>query len=126
MKIYNPSRRTKFTVRQLHNVVHKFESVSSLRLALYHECEDEIPDESDYCMGYFEGKQQAKKWLVSNQDLEAMYRHFQGKPCIFIWCNVSARPIFHIRFRPLDQRDAVSWVEMDGRQKEWSIEVSKE
>ena len=38
-------------------------------------------------MGYFEGKKQAKKWLVSNQDLEAMYHHFQGKPCIFLWCD---------------------------------------
>ena len=38
-------------------------------------------------MGYFEGKKQAKKWLVSNQDLEAMYHHFQGKPYIFLWCD---------------------------------------
>ena len=29
-------------------------------------------------------------------------------------------------FRPLDRRDAVSWVEMDCQQKEWSKEVSKE
>ena len=35
-------------------------------------------------------------------------------------------PIFRIRFRPLSRRDAVSWVEMDYRQKEWSKEVSKE
>ncbi len=60
----------------------KFESVSSLRLALYHEFDDEIPEEGDYNLGYFEGRNQAKKWLVSNQDLEAMYDHFQLKPCI--------------------------------------------
>ena len=29
-------------------------------------------------------------------------------------------------FRPLDRRDAVSWVEMDYQRKEWSKEVSKE
>ena len=40
--------------------------------------------------------------------------------------NVWAHPIFRIRFRPLDRRDAVSWVEMDYRQKEWSKEVNKE
>ena len=39
---------------------------------------------------------------------------------------VCARPIFHIHFRPLDQRDSVSWVEMDYQRKEWSKEVSKE
>ena len=38
--------------------------------------------------------------------------------------NVWARTIFHIRFRPLDRGDAVSWVEMDFRHKEWSTEVS--
>ena len=37
-----------------------------------------------------------------------------------------ARPIFRIRFRLLDRRDTISWVEMDYRQKEWSKEDSKE
>ena len=41
-------------------------------------------------------------------------------------CYIWARPIFRIRFRLLDRRDDVSWVEMDCRQKEWSKEVSKE
>ena len=41
-------------------------------------------------------------------------------------CACGTCPIFRIRFRPLDRRDAVSWVEMDCRQKEWSKEVSKE
>ncbi len=58
-----------------------------MRLALYHEFDDEIPEEGDYNLGYFEGKKQAKKWLVSNQDLEAMYDHFQLKPCISLWCD---------------------------------------
>ena len=40
--------------------------------------------------------------------------------------NVWARPIFRIRFRPLDRRDAISWVEMDCRQKEWFKYVSME
>ena len=40
--------------------------------------------------------------------------------------NVWARPFLRIRFHPLDRRDAVSWVEMDCRKKEWSKEVSKE
>ena len=40
--------------------------------------------------------------------------------------HVEPAKIFRIRFRPLDRRDAVSWVEMDCQQKEWSKEVSKE
>ena len=71
----------------MHGVTHKFESVASLRSALYHEFDDAIPVEGDYNVGFFEGKQQAKKWLVSSKDLEAMYVHFQGKPCISLWCD---------------------------------------
>ena len=37
-----------------------------------------------------------------------------------------ANSIFHIRLCLLDQRDAISWVEIDHRQKERSNEVSKE
>ena len=39
---------------------------------------------------------------------------------------LQANSIFPIRFRLLDQRDAVSWVEMDHWQKEWSNEVNME
>ena len=40
--------------------------------------------------------------------------------------NVSANSRFRLRFRPLDLRDTVLWVEMDHRQKEWSNKVDKE
>ena len=68
VKIYNPVRRSEFTWRDLHNVSHRFSSVGALRLALYHELEEDIPDDN-YNLGYFEGKQQKKKWLVSSSDL---------------------------------------------------------
>ena len=29
----------------------------------------------------------SKKWLVSAQDLEAMYIHYDGKECISLWCD---------------------------------------
>jgi hypothetical protein len=61
VKIYNPVRRSQFSWRDLHDVSHRFTSVGSLRLALYHELEDEIPDNEEYCLGYFEGKQQKKE-----------------------------------------------------------------
>ena len=35
---------------------------------------DVVPDEGEFNLGYFEGKQHTKKWLVTSQDLEAMYR----------------------------------------------------
>ena len=81
-------KRTKFQVRQLHNVTHKFKSVSSLQLALYDEFGDQLPDNrNDFSFGYFEGRQQSKKWLVTNQDLCVMYSVFQDKTCVSLWCD---------------------------------------
>lgn len=40
-----------------------FHTSLALWLALYHELEEDIPDDDNYNLGYFEGKQQ--KWLVS-------------------------------------------------------------
>ena len=60
----------------------KFESVASLRSALWHEFGDTIPDEGEFNVGYFEGKQHTKKWLISSQDLDVMYAYFEGKQSI--------------------------------------------
>ena len=60
MKIYDPSKRTKFSVRQMHNVSQKFHSVAALRSALWHEFGDAVPDEGEFNVGYFEGKQHQK------------------------------------------------------------------
>ncbi len=87
MKIYNPARRSKFVWRELHNVCHKFDSVEAVKSALYHEFEDEVPDNGDYSLGYFEGKQQKKRWLISQSDLKAMYTFYHGKAQVSLWCD---------------------------------------
>ena len=66
----------------MHNVSKKFDSVASLRSALWHEFGDTIPDEGEFNVGYFEGKQHTKKWLISSQDLDA---YFEGKRNL--WCD---------------------------------------
>ena len=90
MKIYNPSRRSEFTWRELYDVTHKFLSVDGVRSALYHEFEQDIPVTGDFNLGYYEGKQQKKKWLVSLSDLDAMYCHYKGKTQISLWCDGKA------------------------------------
>ena len=87
VKVYDIAKRRKFSVRNLHNITKKFESVSSLRSALWHELGDVVPDEGDFNVGYFEGRQHTKKWLTTRQDLDAMYSYFQGKMCISLWCD---------------------------------------
>ena len=87
MKIYDPVKRNKFSVRDMHNVRHKFRSVTALRLALWHEFDELIPEEGELSVGYFEGQSHTKKWLVSGQDLEAMYSYYDGKECVSLWCD---------------------------------------
>ena len=87
VKVYDIAKRRKFSVRHLHNITKKFESVLSLRSALWHELGDMVPDEGDFNVWYFEGRQHTKKWLATRQDLDAMYSYFQGKMCISLWCD---------------------------------------
>ena len=73
--------------RDLHDVSHRFASIGAHRLALYHDLEDLLSDSEDYNLGYFEGKQQKKKWIVAPSDLEAMYTLYEGKSHISLWCD---------------------------------------
>lgn len=81
IKVFDAAKR-RFSVKFLDNVTKKFESVSSLRSALWHKLGDIIPDEGDFNVGYFEGRQHTKKWLTARQDLDVMYTYFEGKACI--------------------------------------------
>lgn len=91
VKICDPERRSKFILRDMHNVSHKFASVRTLQSALYHEFDDQIPD-GDFNVGYFEGSSHKKKWLVSVDDLTAMYAKFKGKKNIPLWCDGKEMP----------------------------------
>ena len=46
-----------------------------------------MPSTLNFSVGCFEGRQSTKKWLVSTEDLHAMYFAFQqsGKADIFLW-----------------------------------------
>ena len=50
----DPSKRTKFSVRQMHNVSQRFKSVAALRSAMWHKFGDAVPDEGKFSVGYFE------------------------------------------------------------------------
>ena len=54
----------------------KFDSVTAIHVKLIDELGDQVPDKVDFNVGYYEGKQQAKIWLVSREDLEMMYSNY--------------------------------------------------
>ena len=47
--------------------------MTAIRVKLIDEIGDQVPEKVDFNVGYYEGKQQAKIWLVSKEDLEMMY-----------------------------------------------------
>jgi len=49
------------------------------------ELEDEVPATTRFSVGYYEGKQSTKKWIVTQEDLDAMYCTVNKD--IFLWCD---------------------------------------
>ena len=65
----------------------RFKSVHETCSVLCAKLDEALPDEdSDYSIGYFEGRHQTKRWIVSTVDLEVMYQLFKEGE-IFLWCN---------------------------------------
>ena len=70
-------------VRELHHFSSKF--VISLRAKLVEELRDDVPDSMSFKVGYYEGQKHTKMWIVTNDDLQAMYRKFASGE-IILWC----------------------------------------
>ena len=86
VKIINPQRRSEVIVRQLHHFKSQFDSVVAIRVKLAEEFKEQVPNTLDFSVGYFEGQQHTKVWLISKDDLEAMYtRYPRGE--ITLWCH---------------------------------------
>ena len=71
--------------RQLHNWKKKFPSVSSIKEHILSEFKDEFPGNPNVDVGYFDGRQTSKVWLVSRKDLAGMYSSSKQGCEIFLW-----------------------------------------
>ena len=67
------------------------------------EFKDELPETTDFKVGYFYGKQSAKRWIVTQEDSDAMYE--TGKEafvmgrcscCILRWSGKSESVVIRI------------------------------
>ena len=47
---------------------------------------DQLPATTTYKVGYYYGKQSAKRWLMTQEDLDLMYKSLSGKKEIMLWC----------------------------------------
>ncbi len=91
VRIINPAKKSDVIVRQLNKFNSRFESVTALRIKLIEEFKEQVPNTVEFSVGYCEGSQQAKVWLVSSEDLHSMYlRYHKGGP-ITLWCDGKSR-----------------------------------
>ena len=68
-----------------HDIHEKFGSARQLKQMLISTFEEKLPSLSDLECGYFE-KRTAKRWIENDKDLNAMYRGFNEKDEITLWC----------------------------------------
>ena len=73
-------------VRYLHNHSSKFDSAVSLRTKLIEEFKELVPDTLSFNVGYFEGQNHSKIWLISREDLQTMYAKYP-KGEVTLWCD---------------------------------------
>ena len=89
VRIINPTKKSDVKVRLIHNITSKFESVDALKQLLIREFKDLVPSTTDFEVGFMEGSQQAKVWLVNKEDLLTMYQVYKSGSNITLWCDGS-------------------------------------
>ena len=87
----NPRRKRDNVVRDIRKLNRKFTSIIDLKVKLMEKLEDQVPTTTCSYVGYFAGQQSTKKWLVTDEDLQAMYSELMqaGKSDMCLWCNGS-------------------------------------
>ena len=65
VKIINPHKKSEIIVRQLNKFSSKFDTPLDVRLKLISECGEHVPNTVDFNVGFYDGGQQAKMWIVT-------------------------------------------------------------
>ncbi len=74
VKVINPNKKSDTCLRHLNSHKVKFESVTAIKIKLIEEFGDQVPNQLDFSVGYYDGSQQSKTWVVTNDDLDVMYK----------------------------------------------------
>ena len=86
VRIINPSKKSDVVSRYLNKYSSKFTAVNAVRVQLIEEFKDQVLDSLTFQIGYFEGSQQAKISLVTDEDLKRMYDIHKTGGQINMWC----------------------------------------
>ena len=66
VKVINPSKKSHVVLRHLNGHTEQFKSVTQIKMKLIEEFGDQVPSQLDFSVGYCDGSQQAKTWLVTS------------------------------------------------------------
>ena len=86
----NAKKRKKAITRQLYHYFKEFDSVLNMKAQLAEELSDEIEQDVPFDVGYFEGRQSTKRWIVCNEDLSRMYSNHKSGSEISLWCDLDS------------------------------------
>lgn len=85
IKILNGKRKKKPITRQMHKLKDRFVSVDDMK----EKIENELKDIStSFDIGYYEGRNSTKRWVICQDDLEQMYSLNDRGSEIYLWCDL--------------------------------------
>lgn len=76
VKFIQAKKKNKFMVRMWHDEDEQFSTLTGLRLKLMDYFQDKLPATTIFKLRYFEPRNNSKRWLVEQLDLQEMYRSF--------------------------------------------------
>ena len=87
------TNKSDFIIHTLHHFKGKCESILAMKLTLMESFPDDVPTTSDFQVGYLEGKQSSKRWLVCPEDLESMYSSVWPGSEISVGCDARQKAV---------------------------------
>ena len=86
VRIIYPCKKSDVISRYLNKYSSKFVSVNVIRMQLIEAFKDQVPDSMSFQSEYFEGNQQAKISLVTDEDLKRLNDIHKIGGQINMWC----------------------------------------
>ena len=85
----NPTQKRENVIGDIRKFKGKCTSIIDIKVKLIEEFEDQVPPTTRFSVGYFMGHQSMKKWLMTEDDLDAMYSELKlaGKNDVCLWCD---------------------------------------
>ena len=62
-----------FVIREVHRFNQRFATIQEFKEKIMDEFSDQLPETLDFQIGYYHGKQSAKRWIITQEDLNLMY-----------------------------------------------------